>query len=608
MQDRRIPLQLNPFGDFAFGSPWSELSADVPSINDAAFRAVLAELAQVRLGAKGASVVVTGEPGSGKTHLLGRLRRAIGPETAYIYVRCNASAVTLWRHVRTAIASDLLKHENGEPPRLQRVLRQTPGRLDKVTGLSLRRVLTCYGEGRHLHAASAWLRGEALPQSDLDALGIGAEKDDEDRSREAEAKDAVNGLLEFLAPGPAVLCFDQVEALQTWLGDEEGFRAMGGLVSDLKDKHHHLLLVSCLLSTFEDLFDRLPNKADRDRWLQKKVTLKPIGWEDALKLVAGRLDSSPDLAVQRRGHPQDPLWPLNPDALKPLFESTGLCLPRTLIQACKAHFESLFGDAGLEPRPKLNRQDFLQQEYEKNIDEARTSVARQGGDKVLGESLPWLLQSSGFSPLGTDPDRSRYANLAFRKAHAAFAVALCWCRGNELTGRLKRIERYWQVGNPGLKIVRDPSVKPGPRAEQLLATIKTRGGQEVHPLPEAIAALQAIHNMIAAARSGDLNQDGQGIGEAEMTQWALSNLPPQLEKLRDDLMGREPADPALPKLAALLADRKVLQAEIAARELSMTMEEVSACARRHPMRFGLLAGPPMVLFQAIERSPETSHA
>jgi hypothetical protein len=606
----RIPVQLNPFGDSAFGSPWNEIPADVPSINDAAFRAVLSELGQVRRGAK-ASIVITGDPGSGKTHLLGRLRHAIGEESAYIYVRCNASGATLWRHVRAALAADLLKQEAGEPSRLQRVLQQQPNQLDKISGLSLRRVLNCYMEGRHVHAASAWLRGETLPQSDLDALGIGAEKDDEDRSRETEAKDAVNGLLEFLAPDPTVLCFDQVEALETYRGDKDGFHAMGTLISQLIDDHHRLLLVSCIVSAFEDHLDQLTNKANRDRWLQKKITLRPIQWDDALKLVAGRLDSSPDLAQLRREHPQDALWPLNPEVLKPLFETTGLCLPRTLIQACKTHFESLFGDE-VVPRPKLSREDFLQQEYEKNVNEARIAVARQGGDKVLGESLPWLLQNSGFSPLAADAGRSRYANLAFRSPTGEFAVSLCSCRGNELNGRLRRIERYWQVGSLGLKIIRDPSVRPGPKSEQLLGTIRSRGAREVHPLPEALAALQAIHNMITAARSGDLTQDGHGIGEQEVTQWALANLPPQLEKLRDELIGRETAessDFALAKLAALLADRKVLEVEVAARELSMTMEEVSACALRHPMRFGLLAGPPMVLFQAVEGSkPEISHA
>jgi hypothetical protein len=599
-----IPVQLNPFGDSAFGSPWNAIPADVPSINDVAFRTVLSELDQVRMGGK-ASIVITGEPGSGKTHLLGRLRKAIGQDAAYIYVRCNASAATLWRHVRAAVAADLLKQEDGEPSRLQRVLRRKPEQLDKVSALSLRRALHSYGEGRHVHAASAWLRGEALPQSDLDALGIGGERDDEDRSRETEAKDAVNGLLEFLDSDPTVLCFDQVEALQTYRGDEEGFHAMGTLVSELSDRHRHLLLVSCILSTSEDLVDRLTNKADRDRWLQRKVTLRPIAWEDALKLVAARLDSSPDLAQLRQRHPQDPLWPLFAEALKPLFETTGLCLPRTLIQACKGHFESLFG----EPGPKLSREDFLQQEYERNVNEARNVVARQGGDKTLAECLPWLLENSGASPEGEDAERSRYANLVFRKEVRAFAVSLCCCRGNELTGRLRRIERYWQLGNVGMKIIRDPSVKPGPKGEQLLGIIKSRGAQEVHPLPEALAALQAIHNMITSARSGDFTQDGQPIGEQEVTQWALSNLPPQLERLRDDLIGREPPDPALAKLAALLAERKVLAAEVAAKELSMTMEEVSACARRHPMQFGLLAGPPMVLFQAIEGStPEISHA
>jgi hypothetical protein len=604
----RIPAQLNPFGESAFGTPWNEIPADVPSINDAAFRAVLSELDQVRMGGK-ASIVITGEPGSGKTHLLGRLRRTIGQEVAYIYVRCNASAVTLWRHVRAAIASDLLKQESGEPSRLQRLLQRKPDRLDALTRLSLRRVLQSYGEGRYAHAASAWLRGEALPQSDLDALGIGAEREDEERSRETEAKDAVNGLLEFLSPDPAVLCFDQVEALETYRGDKDGFHTMGTLIAELYDVHDHLLLVSCIVSEFENRLEQLTNKANYDRWCGNKVNLAPIKWEDALKLVAGRLDSSPDLAPLRRQHPQDPLWPLNAEALKPLFEATGLCLPRTLIQACRTHFESLFG----EPGPKLSREDFLQQEYERNVNEARIAVARQGADKTVAECLPWLLENSGFSPLGADADRSRYANLAFQKEGRAFAVSLCYSRGNELTGRLRRIERYWQLGNVGLKILRDPSVKPGLRGEQLLGTLRSRGAQEVHPLPEALAALQAIHNMITAARSGDLTQDGQGISEREVTQWSLANLPPQLETLRDELIGREASresgDAALAKLAALLAERKVLEAEIAAKELSMTMEEVSACARRHPMRFGLLAGPPMVLFQAIEGSaPETSHA
>jgi hypothetical protein len=610
-----LPVQPNPFGNTAIGSPWNQVPADVGSINDVAFRAVLAELAQLRMGGSAASIVITGEPGSGKTHLLGRLRNRIAQderegvgETAFVYVRCNASAATLWRHLRRALAADLLKQEGGQPSRLQKVLRTHPERIDELSSFSLQRVLRAYSEGRHIHAASGWLRGEPLPDSDLATLGIAAEKDDEDRSRETEAKEAVNGLLSFVAPDPVVLCFDQVEALQTYRGDDAGFHTMGALVSLLKDAHSNLLLVTCLLSTFEDLFDRLPNQADRARWRQRQVTLQPIDWDHGVELIRGRLDGSAALAELRRAHAGNPLWPLEADALKPFFQRNGLCLPRTLIQASRSQFESLFGQE-TEPRPKLSREDFLQQEFERNLKEARVSVPLEGADKILGESLPWLLQQSGYSPLPENSEHSRYANLAFRGEGGEFAVVFCSFGGVKLTNRLRKIQENWRSTTAGVRVIRDSSTKPGAKGEALLNTIRSRGGQEIHPLPEALAALQAIHNMITSARSGDLTQNGAGVSEGEVSDWAMRNLPPQLEKLREDLMGRQPPDPMLPRLAALVNERKVVSAEAAARELSISTEEVSACARRHSMRFGLLAGPPLVLFQAVEGSqPENPDA
>jgi hypothetical protein len=144
-------------------------------------------------------------------------------------------------------------------------------------------------------------------------------------------------------------------------------------------------------------------------------------------------------------------------------------------------------------------------------------------------------------------------------------------------------------------------VTPGARGQELLGTLKTRGAQIVYPLPEALAALQAIRDLVALARAGDLTHDGDDVREAEFTQWAEANLPPQLRKLRDDLAGRATADDAvLPRLAALVGERKIVEAGAAARELSLTLEEISACARRNPMQFGVLAGPPLVLFEAVE--------
>jgi hypothetical protein len=606
----RIPEQANPFGSAALGSPWSAFQADVPSINDRAFREIMAGLGQVRMGAKGSSIVVTGEPGSGKTHLLGRLRTALPADTAFIYIRCNASASTLWRHVRTAMATDLLK-KNGGVSRLHLAWRNHPDSLDSVPSLTLRRVLESYVEGRNVAAASAWLRGETLPESDLAALNIAIDKDDEEQSREADAREAVDGILKFLAPDAAVICFDQVEALETYRGDTEGFHAMGTLMAHLVDAHEHLLLVSCIVSAFEDRFEQLANQANRARWLQKQVTLKPVSWDEAVQLIRIRLDSSAALAALRRENSQDPLWPLDGAVLRPLFERTGLCLPRALIERCKTHFESLFGQ-DVPARPKLNRGDFLAAEYAKNFAEAEVNVLNQGADKTLLESLPWLMENNGYEPVERRGERPAGANLFFRGPGGEFGVVFCSAGGLQTTNRLKKVVSVWDPLRIGLRVVRDPSRRHGSKADEILAYLKRLGAREVHAVPEAVAALQAIHDMVASARSGDLAQDGEAIPESEVTAWARWNMPNSVTRIINGMKGADAAEEvaderpgaAVPSaldqlLLELVAKRKILEAEMAARELCVNVEEVSAVARRNSIRIGLLAGPPPVLFERI---------
>jgi AAA ATPase domain len=600
----RIPFQTNPFASAALGSPWIEGVTDVAGINDAPFRTIAAALRQMQIGSKGTSIVVTGEPGSGKTHLLSRLRNSLDRDpdhpTIYVYVRCNASAATLWRHLREFLASDLLKPSILGPSRLDALLRQRSSGLENVAHLALRRALECLRDGRHFHIASAWLRGEPVADADLSSLGIAIDSEDEDRNR--EAKRTVDALLRFIAPTPTVLCFDQVEGLATYSGDETGFHALGQLISALVDGHDNLLLISCMVAAFEGMFDRLPNGADKDRWRQEQVNLRPIDWEQALQLVQARLDAAPVLASLRRAHANDPLWPLDQDALKPLFAATGLCLPRKLIQTCKQQFEQLL-DQGI-PRPVRSRNDFLQEEYAANLAEARLIVQRQGADKTLSECLPWLLQNSGLKQLGQSAERSGYVHVAFADAFGDTGLLFSTRGGNNLTNKLRRADSHWKMPNPlRLKILRDASVTPGKVAAELLGKLKSKGAAEIFVLPEAVAALQAIRNMTAAASAGDLSQDGNAITAHEVTAWALANLPAQLEKLRDDLAGKSAVDPTLSRLSALLTKHKIIEAEAAAHELGVTAEEVSACARCHPMEFGVLEGPPLVFFEAVEGQP-----
>jgi len=449
-----------------------------------------------------------------------------------------------------------------------------------------------------------------LTDADLELLELKAEHEDEDR--ELDAEHIVHGLLTFVAPMPTVLCFDQVEGLASYKGDEAGFHRMAQLVSALSDSHDHLLLVSCLVAAFEDLFDRLPNGADRDRWLKEKATLSPIEWEPAMQIVKARLDAAPPLAAERRAHMSDPWWPLDPNRLKPLFAATGLCLPRTLIQACRQQFDECMGEdlSGSEESQTMSVADFLQEQYERNLAEARRTAPREGADKILGESLPWLLQTGGLTVLGPEADPLRYSNLVYRGPAGDIALIYCFRRGVAFTNILKRINKTWDP-RVGLKILSDPSIQPkeGSVGAKVLGELRQRGAQQSYPLPEALAALRAIRNLTTSARSGELTLDGRQITEPEATGWALANLAPQLEQLRSELVQKADEDMVLPGLSALVAAKKVIDAEVAARELALRVEEVAACARRHPMHFGLLEGPPLVLFQAVEGSPaDANHA
>ena len=591
------------------GSPWAGELADVPGINDKPFRTILAALRQMRAGGKGTSIVLTGEPGSGKTHLLGRLRdrllrdeREDKGETIYVYVRCNASAGTLWRHLRHALASDLLKGSDGT--QLHELFERIPDRMGNVAHAGVRRALESIRDGRHFHIASAWLRGEALGDEDLAALGMALADGDEDNSRERDARLVVEAVLRFLAPTPAVLCFDQVEALETYPGEEAGYLATAQMVSDLYDGHDHLLLISCIVAAFENRFDRIPNGALKDRWLQFKDTLRPIDWDQAVELVKARLDTAIPLQNLRGAHTADPLWPLDAEGLRPLFAETGLCLPRTLIRACERQFAELLNDEEPMP-PEGSREEFIEEQYERALGEARVIAKNQGAAKTLSDCLPWLLQNSGMTPLGQDRARAIYAQQAWRGPDGDLALAFCDGRGNALTNQIRRIESNWLKAPPELAILRDSAIQPGPAGTRYLEQLKQRGAREINPLPEALAVLQAIRNISATARSGEFFFGAEPVSEEEVTDWALASLPPQVEELRAALTRRRSSPPpsqdrVLSGLSELVSRRKIIAADQAAAELPFSAEEVRDCARRHPMRFGILDGPPVVVFEAVE--------
>jgi GTPase SAR1 family protein len=611
-----IPFQSNPFADGTARSPWSDSSTDVAAINRESFLLLRNGVRQIRMGNTPSSIIVTGEPGSGKTHLLSRLKRYLEEEpdaekTWYVYIRCQVSGLALWRFLRTSLASDLLQAVNGDGTRrLEALVRAEPKRLERAKHIGLVRALESLAAGRHTLAAEAWLRGETLTEVDLTAIGIGIEKEDEERSRELEARLVVEAFLRFLSPTPLVICFDQVEAIETTPNDTVGYHALGQMVSALiNGDHRNLLLISCIIAASEHKLEKFVNGADMDRWLQEKATLKPIEWTPALDLVRARLDSSATLQAVRAKHPNDPLWPLQEAPLRGLFTSTGRCLPRKLIQVCKTELAQLMGDAE-DATSRQTLDEFLGSTYQRFLDQARLDIRKADREMILQSSLPWLLCHAELQVLGRAG--SSFANLTYRNAAGRETnLMFCYTGGIQFSSRLRKATQEWK-GGANLKILSDAGIQPRPGSRGIfyLDQLKSRGAIQLHPLPEALAALQAIRNLTATARAGELSLDGENVTEDECSQWALANLPPQLEALRHELIGlgeasssgNETVDTNRDSLLALIHTHKILAADKAASELAIPSEEVAACARRHPLHFGFLEGPPAVVFEAVEGS------
>ncbi len=299
---------LNPFRSWIAGDAWELPEADVGDIGVQAFEACRRAIEATLAGQGTTAVLVRGAPGSGKTHLMRRLRAHLvqNPdermrETLFVYVRLSTTANMIWRHLRRRIADDLMRVAPDGSMQLERLLYRvlaSPGSrgnlLDRcrqewpeglpwkerafarALGVMLRRLpesslasldlfdsldgearlspglvqaLRRLAQRQDLVLVRAWLRGDSLTAADLDRLGIA-----EDATQESEPEYAAREMVLMLARlagarMPMVLCFDQIEALETTPGERSGFLAFGGAVSTLHDETTNLVLISCMQSS-----------------------------------------------------------------------------------------------------------------------------------------------------------------------------------------------------------------------------------------------------------------------------------------------------------------------------------------------------------------------
>jgi hypothetical protein len=307
-------------------------------------------LEQTRVTGQSIGLLLSGEAGSGKSHMIAQLRSQIVSDANTVLVAIplrGAYSGRLWRHFREQIVTELLrqypsgKHGgNG----LLRILRNRfphwataetthGGLLTWLVGRSksggdlqpfldqfaqtcafdygLQKVLPRLAVPELTSLAYAWLRGQQLGGEDLERFGLPRAFPTE-QEQEANAREVILSVFRLAGDQTTLLiCFDEVEALQAGVGDAEVLRQFTTLATDLLAISGPRLVVTSIRPQTLLELRKAVEHSNMQKIGQDHATIPPLTWEQAVRVVFSRLEADKACCNARRLHPDNRFWPLS---------------------------------------------------------------------------------------------------------------------------------------------------------------------------------------------------------------------------------------------------------------------------------------------------------
>lgn len=356
--DNIIKSEVNPFNliNIKPMNFWEEKQN--PSLTvDSIHREVLSEIEEfldlVMIDHRSRSILLTGDPGSGKSHLLGRLKQTLNSKAFFVYILCDWSdSGNIWRHVLRCTVDSLIQiPEQQQESQLILWLKSLSAftkRNDSIWELLLsdrqkfiKHLKETYKTARIynpdtffgvLHdltnpelysLACEWLRGDCLSEESMQALKVKYCIETED---EAKSILANFGRISTETQ-PIVLCFDNLDTmpkLPDGFLDIQPFFDVNTTIHGEKLKNF-LIIISVITNTWNRHINRI-QPADR-AGIHKLIRLKPITVEQAETIWAYLLKP---LHQQANPRPESSIYPLKRNLLEQNFPS-GKTYPRNVI-------------------------------------------------------------------------------------------------------------------------------------------------------------------------------------------------------------------------------------------------------------------------------------
>ncbi|MEQ9552454.1 MAG: ATP-binding protein [Coleofasciculus sp. G3-WIS-01] len=352
--DEIIKREVNPFDPVTFktGNFWladKQTTATVDSIHQEVINQVTDVLRLVIRDQYTRTVLLDGDAGSGKSYLLGRLKRKLNPYAFFVYIDPWTDNQYIWRHTLREMVDSLMKKPAGKnDSQLSLWLKGLSAFRDRSMikkilgerGLFIRNFKSTYPSGIYqareffgvLYALTKpdlyslgcdWLRGENLDQDDFKALGV---------SKPIDSEEAARGIIGNFgrisaSTKPIVLCFDQAELAPNFADGIPNLQSLFNLNTALHNQYlkNILVIISIGTNPWKKAKERL-EQSDLAR-IEKRVRLKSINLEQAEALWITRLYPLHDQANPK---PDSPLYPLQKQALEQKFPG-GKAILRTVL-------------------------------------------------------------------------------------------------------------------------------------------------------------------------------------------------------------------------------------------------------------------------------------
>ena len=359
----------NPFRSNRVSSP-DDVRVDVGQVHGSAFTRLTDRIDEVRAGKTASGILVVGAPGTGKSHLLGRLSRwSRDNGAAFVFLHnLQASPERMPRYVLKAAISAVFSFQHGNQGHagLFKLLLNAMGRhedgLDDRESVDpvdpeISAVLDAFtraspdpAKAGLAEAAVDWMSGDEIDLEQAAALSVLAGRKVSSRLADGAAVERVLIVLARLLALDdkiLVLCLDQIDNL-----DAHQFRSLMAFLHALIDHGQHMVVICAGVRTsIYRLRDQaIISEAAWDRVAEHVVELQEVSGDHAHRLVAARIGDflAPFSALKPLDAPRarDPLFPLGAAWFQATFGEKLQVRPRDVVSWARDEWERVQRDLG----------------------------------------------------------------------------------------------------------------------------------------------------------------------------------------------------------------------------------------------------------------------